>query len=396
MVMPRSRSRSMVSRTWSRIWRRSSVPVASMSRSARVDLPWSMWAMMQKLRMCVCDIPGNIGAEWTEGRKDGKTESDWTFRPSVLPSFRLSSRMPRPAGRLSAHDLEMLLVTVIWGGNFSVSKFALERIPPLPFSALRFLFSSVLLLLIARRAGVAASLPRRTLRWLIALGVVGNTIYQTAFMTGLSITSATNSAMIIASLPVVVALLGAVLGVERSTPALWLGVVLGTAGVALVVAARGVHFSADSLRGDLLVLFAVLCWSFYMVGVRRAGAGVNPLWITAITAAAGTPGLVLLGLPGLVRLNWSEVTPKHWAAFAYAALFSLVLSYVLYNRAVQAIGSGRTALYNCLTPLVAMLIAWLTLGEVPTGVQFAGMALVIVGVLVSVTASSAVPSGVPE
>ena len=87
--------------------------------------------------------------------------------------------MPRPTGRFTAHDLEMLLVTVIWGGNFSVSKFALERIPPLPFSALRFLFSSVLLLLIARRAGVAAPLPRRTLWWLIALGVVGNTISQT-------------------------------------------------------------------------------------------------------------------------------------------------------------------------------------------------------------------------
>src|SRR6266540_3089806 len=219
-----------------------------MSRSARVDLPWSMWATMQKLRMRVCDIGANIG--------DGRG-----FRPYL-------DAMPAPKRRLSAHDLEMLLVTLIWGGNFSVSKFALERIPPLPFSALRFFSSSVLLLLIARRAGVATRLPRRTLWSLIGLGVVGNTIYQTAFMTGLSMTSATNSAMIIASLPVVVA----------------------TAGVGLVVAANGVRFDAQSLRGDLLVLFAVLCWSLYVVGVRRAGAGVNPLWITAITAAAGTPG----------------------------------------------------------------------------------------------------------
>jgi drug/metabolite transporter (DMT)-like permease len=305
--------------------------------------------------------------------------------------------MPAPHRRFTAHDLEMLLVTLIWGGNFSVSKYALERIPPLPFSALRFFSSSVLLLLIARRAGVAIRLPRRTLWSLIGLGVVGNTIYQTAFMTGLSMTSATNSAMIIASLPVVVALLGTLLGIERASAVLWTGVVLGTAGVGLVVAANGVRFDAQSLRGDLLVLFAVLCWSLYVVGVRRAGAGVNPLWITAITAAAGTPGLVLLGLPGMLRLRWSAVTPKHWAAFGYAALLSLVLSYALYNRAVQAIGSGRTALYNCLTPLVAMLVAWLTLGEVPTGVQFVGVALVVSGVLVSVTAGTgAGVEGVPE
>jgi drug/metabolite transporter (DMT)-like permease len=305
--------------------------------------------------------------------------------------------MPAASRRFTAHDLELLLVSVIWGGNFSVSKYALEGIPPLPFSALRFLSSSVLLLLVARRAGVAVPLPRRTLWSLIGLGVVGNTLYQTAFMTGLAITSATNSAMIIASLPVVVALLGTILGVERASTALWTGVVLGTTGVGLVVAAHGVHFDARNLRGDLLVLFAVFCWSLYMLGVRRAGAGVNPLWITAVTAAAGTPGLVLIGLPGMLRLPWSQVTPKHWAAFAYAALLSLVLCYVLYNRAVQALGSGRTALYNCVTPLVAMLIAWLTLGEVPTAVQFVGVALVIGGVLVSVTAASPVAAGgVPE
>lgn len=305
--------------------------------------------------------------------------------------------MRKPAARFTAHDLEMLLVTLIWGGNFSVSKFALERIPPLPFSALRFFSSSVLLLVIARRAGVATRLPPRTLWSLIGLGVVGNTIYQTAFMVGLSMTSATNSAMIIASLPVVVALLGTILGIERASAALWTGVVLGTAGVGLVVAANGVHFDAQNLRGDLLVLVAVLCWSLYVVGVRRAGAGVNPLWITTITAMAGTPGLVLLGLPGILRMPWALVTPKHWAAFAYAALLSLVLSYALYNRAVQAIGSGRTALYNCLTPLVAMLVAWLTLGEVPTGVQFLGVALVVSGVLVSVASGTAAGvEGVPE
>src|ERR1051326_3136081 len=338
-----------------------------------------MWATMQKLRMRACGIREIWGAE---GRKDGKL-SGWSvagsrlhsfnlpsFRPSVLPSFRPSIlppsfRMPRPAGRLSPHDLEMLLVTMIWGGNFSVSKFAMQAIPPLPFSALRFLASSVVLLLVAQRAGVAAPLPRRTLWAIAGLGVLGNTIYQTAFMTGLSMTSATNSAMIVASLPV-------------------------------VVAVRGVHFGAGSLRGDLLVLGSMLCWSLYTLGIRRVGAGVHPLWLTAIATAAGTPGLVLLGLPGALRQDWAAVTPSTWGALSYAAVLSLVLCYVLYNRAVQAIGSGRTALYNCLTPLVAMVIAWLTLGEVPTPVQFVGVALVIGGVLVSVTASTAVPGGVPE
>jgi len=290
----------------------------------------------------------------------------------------------------------MLLVTLIWGGNFSVSKFALEQIPPVVFSAARFSVASLLLLLIARRSGVTERLPSRTLWSLIGLGVVGNTFYQTAFMTGLSITSATNSAMIIASLPVIVALLGTLLGIERATPAMWAGVLLGTVGVTLVVAARGVDFNPESIRGDFLVLFAVVCWSLYTVGVRRVGAGVNPLQITAITTAAGTPGLLLVGLPGMLRLDWRAVSPATWGAVVYACLLALVVGYVIYNRAVQAIGSTRTSLYNCLTPLVAMVVAWFTLREVPTGMQVIGVVLVIGGVLISVTSRRLEPLAVPE
>jgi drug/metabolite transporter (DMT)-like permease len=55
---------------------------------------------------------------------------------------------------------------------------------------------------------------------------------------------------------------------------------------------------------------------------------------------------------------------------------------------VQGIGSGRTALYNCLTPLMAMLVAWMTLGEVPTGMQYLGVALVLAGVWVAMSRST--------
>ena len=304
-----------------------------------------------------------------------------------------------PAARgFTRYDLEMLLVATIWGGNFSVSKFAMESVSPLAFSGARFALASVLLLLAARALGALQPLPRRTFWSLIGLGVIGNTLYQTAFMTGLSLTSATNSAMIVAVLPVLVALLGSVLGIERATPATWLGVVLATAGVVLVVSARGIQFSSASFQGDLLVLFAITCWAWYTVGVRRIGAGLDPLQVTAITTLGGTPGLVLLGAPGIARISWDQLTLSIWAALAYAALLSLVLCYVLYNRAVQGIGTARTAIYNCVTPLVAMLIAWLSLGEVPTPVQFAGVLLVIAGVLVSVRIAypARAPAVVPE
>jgi drug/metabolite transporter (DMT)-like permease len=298
-----------------------------------------------------------------------------------------------PKHGFTVHDAEMVLVATLWGGNFSVSKFALLTLPPLTFTGIRFLLASLVLYLVAKRAGAMRQLSRKTFWSLAGLGVVGNTLYQAAFINGLSMTSATNSAMIVAILPVMVAVLGAWFGIERASPLMWLGVVLGTAGVLLVVTAHGVTMHSDAILGDALVLFATVCWSFYTVGVLRAGRGVNPLQITTITAMAGTPGLVLLGALGVSKVEWSAVSTKTWAALLYAALLSLVFSYILYNRAVQAIGSGRTAIYNCFTPLVAMLVAWLTLGEVPLPLQFLGVALVIGGVLVSVLSTRVVGQG---
>ena len=120
---------------------------------------------------------------------------------------------------------------------------------PLQFSALRFTLASLLLWLLVRRTGTRARLPRKTLWGLVVLGLIGNTLYQTIFMTGLSLTSATNSALIVASLPVAVALFGTILGIERATPATWLGqrerrVWLGSA------RAGSLHSTAT---GDLLV-----------------------------------------------------------------------------------------------------------------------------------------------
>ena len=97
--------------------------------------------------------------------------------------------------------------------------------------------------------------------------------------------------------------------------------------------------------------------------------GVSPLRVTTITTIAGTPGLVLVGLPGVLRLDWGAVSANAWLAVAYASVLSLVVAYLLWNRSVKAIGGTRTAIYMCLTPIVAVLGAWLLLGERPHPLQ---------------------------
>jgi len=304
--------------------------------------------------------------------------------PSSSPAAPLPRR-PTVARRISADDLGMLLVCLIWGMNFSVTKSAFDQLPPLPFTAIRFIISSLLLWVILRISEGSAQLPRSALTRLVLLGLVGNSCYQLAFMLGLARTTATNSALILSTVPTVVAVLAGALGLERITPRMWWGIAIGTGGVVLVIAARGVGFDRATLTGDLLTVLAVLCWAGYTVGLRRVPQGVSALRVTAITTVAGTPVLVLTGLPGVLRLDWGAVGVNAWLAVAYSSVMSLVVAYLLWNRSVKAIGGARTAIYMCLTPLVAVFGAWLVLSERPHPLQAVGAVFIIIGVLLTRT-----------
>jgi drug/metabolite transporter (DMT)-like permease len=204
-------------------------------------------------------------------------------------------------------DFGMLLVVLIWGLNFSVTKGAFTTFPPLAFTAVRFAIASVLLVLLVRRVEGAASLPGGALTRLIVLGVVGNTLYQIAFISGLARTSASNSALILAAMPPVTAVAAAALGVDPVRPRILAGVLMATVGVALVVLADTPGLSGGRLTGDLLSLAAVGCWAAYTIGLRRVPPEISALRVTSITTVAGLPGLLLAGTPELLGMEWGRV-----------------------------------------------------------------------------------------
>jgi drug/metabolite transporter (DMT)-like permease len=288
-----------------------------------------------------------------------------------------------PSRGLSATDLGMLLVVVIWGANFAIVKASLVQIPPLAFTALRFGVATVLLLPLTYAREGAVAPPRGSFWKLVGLGLVGNTFYQLLFIVGLSHTTAANSALLIATTPVLVALLGGLLGVERVTRHVALGIALAFVGLTLVIAARGVTLSLLTLRGDLLVFASAFCWALYTLGVRALGANVSPLRITTLTMLTGTPGLLLAGAPQLMSMDWRAVGTSGWAGLAFSSVLSIVVGYAIWNASVRAVGSSRTAIYACATPLVAALVSWLLLGERFVALQAAGAALIVGGVLLA-------------
>lgn len=284
---------------------------------------------------------------------------------------------------LSMIDLTMILVVLIWGANFSVVKLALSELPPLAFAALRFTIAGVLLFaLLLLREGMPR-LPKGALWKLLWVGIVGNTLYQILFTLGLQRTSAANASLLIATTPALVAGFGALLGIERLRRATISGIGLALAGVALVLAARGLSFTPAGLAGDLMLLGCAVAWTVYTLGVRSMGGGLSPLAITAWTMVTGVPGLLLVAGPELAATDWAAVSAGAWGGLAYSSLLALVVAYLLWNNSVRVAGSNRTAIYGCAIPLVAALAAWPLLGETPAPLQAVGAALIVAGVLMT-------------
>ena len=247
----------------------------------------------------------------------------------------------------------MLTVALIWGINFSVTKGVFPRFPPLAFTGRPLPHRERAAVAAGALAGRQRATAARRPPPADLLGVVGNTLYQLGFILGLERTTASNSALILASMPSIVALLAAALRLEPVSPRVLGGVLVASLGVVLVVAASGDGFEAGRLEGDLLTFGAVFCWAGYTLGLRTV-EGVSPLRITAVTTVAGAPGLLLAGLPQVRDMRWEAVGAEGWGALAYATLFSLVVAYLIWNRSVQVVGPSRTVVYMCLTPLVAV------------------------------------------
>ena len=303
-------------------------------------------------------------------------------------------------------DALLVAMVLIWGTNFSVLKRAFDEIPPQSFNSIRVLMAATVFLMAIGLAARAATRGRRVSRvlytpdpltrrdrWdLVWLGVVGHCFYQLAFVKGVDLTSVANAALLMGATPAMVALLSVALGRERLHALHWAGVTLSVLGIYIVVG-RGASFDAATLRGDLLVLAAVLCWSAYTLGASRLIARHSPLFVTGLTMAIGAVPYMAIALPQLVHTDWDAVSAWIWAALVWSGLFALNIAYLIWYIAVQRIGPSRTALYSNVIPIAALAVAAVWLGEPITATKTFGAVAILGGVFL--TRIGRRPSGVP-
>ena len=282
-------------------------------------------------------------------------------------------------------------MVAIWGTNFSLVKVALRDFPELAFNAFRLAIASTIFLTAlwwqqsrVKASGAAPPPPLAPADWgrLVFLGVVGHCLYQFLFLGGVKRTSVGNGSLILGTTPVVVALLTSIAGHERVPPLRWLGAAISFLGLYIVVGQK-VEWSASGHLGDLLVFASTICWATYSVASVPLLRRHSPLVVTGYSISIGAALYTLVSVPALVSVDWRAISLLSWMLMTTSAVFALAFAYLIWYTSVQRAGSTRTAAWSNVTPVVAMGIAALWLGEPIALNQVLGSIAIFAGLFIT-------------
>jgi drug/metabolite transporter (DMT)-like permease len=259
-------------------------------------------------------------------------------------------------------EASLLATAVFLGTNPVAVKYAVGYIPPMPFVTMRFVLAGLVLWGILRLFGAKGGLERRDFLAMAGLGLVGIALNNLLFTHGVSMTSASNTALVVATAPLWGMLLAFVLGWERPKLKGIVGVSMALLGVAVIVY-RGLGDSGASLPGDLLVMGAAVCWGSYSVLSLPLLERYSPLAVAAYSMLFGGLAVLPLALVQIPGADWGAVSPGGWGAFAYSALVVAAFGFTFWQRGISRIGANRMLVYQYLITLVGVVAGVLLFDE---------------------------------
>jgi drug/metabolite transporter (DMT)-like permease len=273
-----------------------------------------------------------------------------------------------------------LIVMGFWAGNFIVVKSAVEVLPPVGFTFLRFSIAAVLLLAILRWREGSVGLPRRDAISILGLGVIGFGVYQVLWTVGIQTISAGDSALLIASTPIFVALIAVAARADTLTPAKLAGALVSFGGVALVISSGpGLRLGA-SFVGAAITLLAAACWATYTAFGAPFLRRHSPLRTTTWAVIAGSVAMAPIGVAQLARVDIVAVPPEAWWGVLYSATLAAGIANVVVFHAVRLLGPTRITAFQSLVPAFAVVLAAIVLAEPILPGQVVGGAIIVAGV----------------
>lgn len=290
-------------------------------------------------------------------------------------------QIPRPMRR--ADWLRLVILSLLWGGSFFFIEIAVPHLPALTIVWLRVTMAAGVLGLVLAATGTPFP-PARVWPALLVMGALNNALPFTAFVLAQGLITGALASILNATTPLFTLVVAACLTrEERLTPARLGGLVLGLAGVAVMVGGAAATGGAATALPYALCLGAALSYAFATIWGRQ----FHKMGLAPMTTAFGMlAASALMLVPAVAGIDqpWNLPAPPIVAlgAIAGMAVLSTALAYLLYFRLLADAGSVNVALVTFLVPASAIALGIVILGETVLPRHLAGLALILTGLAV--------------
>ncbi len=285
-------------------------------------------------------------------------------------------------GHDSRAEALLLVVVAIWAANYPVAKYGITGMNGFVFNAIRYLVAALVLASVFLVRSQWLPIRRADLLSMIRAGAIANIIYQVAFIIGLSMTTAGNSAIVLATSPLWTIFLSSRMHQEKVRREVWTGMAVSLFGIVLITlgSEKGIEVGGATVFGDLICLGAAFLWAFSTNLQKPLLVRNSPQQVSLVMVGVGSIGLSLIAIPDAVTMSWRSVDWSFYAAAIASGAASIGISNLFWSYGVQRLGPGRTGAFGNFTPALALGFSYVMLREELSALQVIGAAVTLLGI----------------
>ncbi|HHY21696.1 MAG TPA: DMT family transporter [Bacilli bacterium] len=276
----------------------------------------------------------------------------------------------------------LVLVMFFWGMNVIALKVLVTSFPPIMLTAFRVFIAGVLVTVVVLFKNEIRRLTRREWGYLLLsslFGIIGHHIFLTY---GLVNTTASNSSIILALLPLTTALLARVLLGEQLSRSRFLGIILGFIGVMFIVLQGELQLGKQAL-GDFYIFLCMLFQGLSFITIKNLSNTLNSRQLTAMMLIIGSIAMFFISL--FVEASPLQAmmsgTSFAWLLLIGSAVLATAVGQMIYNRSIHQLGASEAAVFINLAPFFGLIGSVVFLGEEISWKQMAGFIFIVIGVI---------------
>jgi drug/metabolite transporter (DMT)-like permease len=280
-----------------------------------------------------------------------------------------------------------VLATLIWSGNFIIARGVIKTIQPVTLAFYRWLTATIIIAPFAWKYFFAEiKIIKKRFLFFLLTAITGVSMFNTFVYVAGHHSTAINMAILgTCSSPIMSVILARIF-LKEKIPALRIaGMLVCICGILLLLSKGDIHnlLLLKFTRGDWWILAAALTFAIYNTTVKKRPQGIHPVNFLFTIFFLGTIILLPFYLSELNKYGGIEINAPNLSTILYLGLGTSVICFYIWNKAIGALGSGRTALFGNLIPVFSSIEAVFFLGEKITPIHIISFILVVSGLVIA-------------